>query len=226
MTSKSILRLEHLENGMPLLYHQHAITHVAIRRDKKLPSQLVYPDGNMSIGFPPTSLRGLFSTVRAGTTESEEERQQRLQQGTVVVYASETERAVIQPILERLAFYWFLCLAIQAIGIIVALAGGSLVPFNPPTGAAASPGQLSWAVQTLYSFMLGVHLLPLVGYFWRFADFLAVYNALNVVLFLLGFALTLNSLLAVIILLSTAGLRVIGSHVKFFAMPHCFTVKR
>ena len=31
-----------------------------------------------------------------------------------------------------------------------------------------------------------------VGYFWRFADFLAVYNALNVVLFLLGFALTLN----------------------------------
>ena len=110
---------------------------------------------------------------------------------------------MIQPILERLAFYWFLCLAIQAIGIIVALAGkarhtsltytqtyagrqagrhrtecvcmfavccgcvrvfmhsgGSLVPFNPPTGAAASPGQLSWAVQTLYSFMLGVHLLP------------------------------------------------------------------
>lgn len=60
--ASTAMRLEDLREDSPVLHHQYALSQVLQRRgvgghSRSQPTQLVYPDGSIAIGFPPASLK-------------------------------------------------------------------------------------------------------------------------------------------------------------------------
>nr|CCA30176.1 hypothetical protein, conserved [Neospora caninum Liverpool]CEL71291.1 TPA: hypothetical protein, conserved [Neospora caninum Liverpool] len=115
---------------MPLLYHQSSLSTLLLATSRSsssegfsfsVPTQLLLPDGGVALGLPPSSL--LPSAGNESNAPSEEERVNRLRQGPVSVFASESPEKKVRNQRSRLLLLLATLLALELLSIFAVLQG-------------------------------------------------------------------------------------------------------
>eukprot|EP00922_Rhytidocystis_sp_ex-Travisia-forbesii_P019287 GHVS01028585.1.p2 GENE.GHVS01028585.1~~GHVS01028585.1.p2 ORF type:complete len:109 (-),score=12.85 GHVS01028585.1:512-838(-) len=89
MVRSSSFRLDQLDAGQPLLYHQHALARAVSSISRTaLPTQLVYPDESLAVGLPPSRMVAALDPNQTDEPQREEDREEQIRTSTVLVYAS------------------------------------------------------------------------------------------------------------------------------------------
>ncbi|PFH32822.1 hypothetical protein BESB_014350 [Besnoitia besnoiti] len=128
----SSLSQSSLLSGMPLLYHQSSLSTLLLATSSRssdastdgfsVPTQLLLPDGGVALGLPPSSL---LPSRGAGedTPPTEEERVNRLRQGPVAVFTSESPEEKVRPVRSRLLLLLATLLALELLSVLAVLQG-------------------------------------------------------------------------------------------------------
>lgn len=123
---------------MPLLYHQSSLSTLLLATSRSsssegfsfsVPTQLLLPDGGVALGLPPSSL--LPSAGNESNAPSEEERVNRLRQGPVSVFASESPEKKVRNQRSRLLLLLATLLALELLSIFAVLQGKDEYPIFP-----------------------------------------------------------------------------------------------
>lgn len=141
------LDFDYVDPSKPFLYNQPALSYVVNGplSALKIPTQIVYPNGRISLGCAPTRSPWSEDADHGASEESDEARLNRLRQSAVVVCASvDPSNATFDAHVNRLTIAFLVCIAFQMMWIVVILSGypietrachhttgGSLVPFDP-----------------------------------------------------------------------------------------------
>ncbi|PHJ19920.1 transmembrane protein [Cystoisospora suis] len=128
-----------LLSGMPLLYHQSSLSTLLLAtsaRDSALsegfslsvPTQLVLPSGGIALGLPASPLtpsgRQTATGIGSGdATLSEDERVNRLRQGAVAVFASESPEEKVRSVRSRLLLLLTILVSLQLLSVFAVLQG-------------------------------------------------------------------------------------------------------
>eukprot|EP00389_Voromonas_pontica_P015114 GDKH01023541.1.p1 GENE.GDKH01023541.1~~GDKH01023541.1.p1 ORF type:complete len:225 (+),score=6.01 GDKH01023541.1:132-806(+) len=192
------LTLDRLRPKEQMFYHQHALTYMSSSSRKNCPTQLVYPDRSVSLGFPPTSLETSISSGAARSASQNAQQQQEMQarNQAVIVYGTATDRATIKPVVEALAYRLFMLAAFQLVAVVARISGTSFIHlFGDIEDDAASE-----AVRTgIYISILVCHILPSFALlFWR-REPLLLYRTCMAVFGLVGSLLALRCLLDAVV---------------------------
>uniref|UniRef100_A0A7S2VNF1 Uncharacterized protein n=1 Tax=Zooxanthella nutricula TaxID=1333877 RepID=A0A7S2VNF1_9DINO len=206
-----------------LQYHQQAITHALSphQSQKNMPSQLVFPDDTMAIGSPAANARLLLPTDSDGAHETEEDRQRRLLQNEpIVVYTSLSEGRLLRPHINRRLLAWACVSALQAVCIVVVLAGGAGNQFYDADESTPSAWQVG-----LYGAQLLLHSFAMVSMYFSSTDLLTVYTVLVTLVCVLMAAWAVRSFVDVLVCSLCVPAIWLGNSIRDLMMPHCFTIR-
>eukprot|EP00922_Rhytidocystis_sp_ex-Travisia-forbesii_P019286 GHVS01028584.1.p1 GENE.GHVS01028584.1~~GHVS01028584.1.p1 ORF type:complete len:215 (-),score=11.48 GHVS01028584.1:155-799(-) len=211
MVRSSSFRLDQLDAGQPLLYHQHALARAvsAVSRNA-LPTQLVFPDESLAIGLPPSRLAEAIDTNQTEThDDSEEDREELIRSSTVLVYASRTPDEKVQPRVGRSAMFMVIVFCMEALMI------SWFASSQPPM-----PRVTVW----VYTVMMLSHLMIPVGVLYRLPAVLTLHQTMCAVVLATGLACCLSSIWDFLVLMSLLVMRGLSGDAKFYLMAHAFTV--
>lgn len=219
------VRMDAFDRDAPLMFHQQAITHaLAASRgaQKQMPTQLVFPDDTMTVGFPPAPLGNRDDTRNnsAENSETEEQRQQRLQNEPVVVYTSLSDLRTLAPKITGIGLASLLCIACQSVCMVTTLSGSSFLDFYSDIDV---PTPLQ---RGMFTGMLVCHCAWLMSVHWRNVDLLKIYGVLMNVFFFLTLLGGLASLCDVATCALCLPIAFLTGTMRHLMMPHCFTVRR
>ncbi|KEP65246.1 UNVERIFIED_CONTAM: hypothetical protein HHA_213570 [Hammondia hammondi] len=128
-----------LLSGMPLLYHQSSLSTLLLATSRSspegfsfsVPTQLLLPDGGIALGLPPSSLLPSAAGTSESSTPSEEERVNRLRQGPVSVFASESPEKTVRSQRSRLLLLLATLLTLELLSVFAVLQGKDEYPIFP-----------------------------------------------------------------------------------------------
>ncbi|EPR59544.1 putative transmembrane protein [Toxoplasma gondii RUB] len=127
-----------LLSGMPLLYHQSSLSTLLLATSRSsegfsfsVPTQLLLPDGGIALGLPPSSLLPSPAGTSESNTPSEEDRVNRLRQGPVSVFASESPEKKVRSQRSRLLLLLATLLTLELLSIFAVLQGKDEYPIFP-----------------------------------------------------------------------------------------------
>eukprot|EP00922_Rhytidocystis_sp_ex-Travisia-forbesii_P019285 GHVS01028583.1.p1 GENE.GHVS01028583.1~~GHVS01028583.1.p1 ORF type:complete len:214 (-),score=13.88 GHVS01028583.1:139-780(-) len=210
MVRSSSFRLDQLDAGQPLLYHQHALARAVSSISRTaLPTQLVYPDESLAVGLPPSRMVAALDPNQTDEPQREEDREEQIRTSTVLVYASRSPDGKIQARVGRAAMGMMTVFCIQALMI-------SWFASSQP----AMPKLTVW----LYTGMMLSHLMIPVGVLYRLPVVLALHQTVCAVIVAAGLACCLSSIWDFVLILSLLVMRGLSGDAKFYLMAHAFAV--
>lgn len=240
------LSFESLDPQKPLLYSQAALSfvlHDDTHSSRSIPTQLVYPNGRISIGCRASApvhwtdkdetessvvcddngpnVRNDESQTPVSTAASQEEAP-----NVIVAYASETHLEAFDPRLRYLTLLLLLCIGTQTLCIAATFSGGTLLPFAKPFGQYWLTRPFLTFIfgreyrQRIYTGLLSLHTLPLIGILYRLPFIVSIYSLLQYVNFFLILMTCLYSVLDVVVLVSILPTRYLAESIQFYMMSH------
>eukprot|EP00922_Rhytidocystis_sp_ex-Travisia-forbesii_P019284 GHVS01028581.1.p1 GENE.GHVS01028581.1~~GHVS01028581.1.p1 ORF type:complete len:215 (-),score=24.81 GHVS01028581.1:175-819(-) len=211
MVRSSSFRLDKLDPGKPLLYHQHALARAVSSVSRTaLPTQLVYADDSLAIGLPPSRLApALDPNQTDAQDESEADREEQIRTSTVLVYASRSPDGVVQARVGRSALCMVIVFCLQA--LLISWLASKQQPM---------PIFTVW----VYAVMMMSHLMIPIGVLYRLPVVLSLHQTLCAVIVAAGLLWCLSSIADFVLLLSLLVMRGLSGNVKFYLMSHAFAV--
>eukprot|EP00916_Digyalum_oweni_P014220 GHVL01023308.1.p1 GENE.GHVL01023308.1~~GHVL01023308.1.p1 ORF type:complete len:213 (+),score=27.98 GHVL01023308.1:74-712(+) len=207
------LRLSALEQGMPLLFHQHSYS----SRVSTIPSQIVFPDGSLTIGTKPSPLQS--SVLASDSSVFENVRQSENEDSSVVVYASRNP-PVAAVVMRRVAWQLLLIASLEAILMIFNIFGPSstILHFSNILKSASTNRKIAAATVT------GSHTLGGLSLVFNDPNWAYLYNILTNLVFILYFILSFNGFVDILVLILILLRKERICKFTFLLMPQCFSV--
>uniref|UniRef100_A0A0G4F5U1 Uncharacterized protein n=1 Tax=Chromera velia CCMP2878 TaxID=1169474 RepID=A0A0G4F5U1_9ALVE len=231
----SFLKDEHLQPGRKLTYFQNAVTPgTRLEELSKCPSELVYPDGSIALGFPPRPLTDHFD-VSADALDAQNSRSAVLSQTqAVLLYASASSGSLTKQQERWSGIRLFLLSAVQ----LWFLYGDSsnresVVNFlNPPSegpsegrrGGGADAGVGEFALGAL-ALSVAVALWPL-GWQFRSTVLLSASAALQTAAAFILVVTHMRKLSDLVLVACAVLQRFVALQLVDSISDHCFSVQR